>query len=676
MKKNKHIDNHTFGCEFEFADGDKKKIKVPKGFKWTTNPFTTFHNSTGEKVGLKDQFGGELNTRPVLFNEENLTELQEVVKSIENSGGQILWDMNWHIHIDIHDLDLEQCKRLYTLIYIANTYMKKGFDLPMWYQTPYLAPSITPIEYNRCMRSKSLEEFDNSFVNGSDRGYIRHYISMAQRGRIGTVEFRLYSGTFDFERFKYCILFSYNFIQFALDHNIESLRNITYSDLEKHLPINKDLVPKTTYPLLWAAEHTNNVTVIGESYKKSNVLISKIAKVSQTFEKVILVNSFLTDIEQSVTNKEVKVYTKSLFTYLIYDIILNDRKVSLSAPYEWVELEKGDKEERLAKLFLFDYIKRCKGNSEYHKAQLKDYQENYTEHIIRAKGKSAKIIERIQAKNITVVYGDVVDAIEECKQDEKSILIYQSEFNTAFKSMDNALAFYTGLLKQEIFTDYSCVDLNEVNYLLISKMKYHNYTKILRDNRTYLYSNVDTHNLNKFSGRTIKPVLYKKIPDNHNITKDSQIKFIRASMSEIDYLRAIYMKKDIMLGSAPFNYLWFVDDYLIGACMFDFSKQAGSAGDKIWMKSDFVIDSKQDKLSKLLIMVVCSKEFKEELDVRYRTDTQIITTTVFTNNPVSMKYRGVFKLDKRESGKLYYEQQAGKYKSLKEVMVEYIKKRK
>ncbi|WP_371815880.1 hypothetical protein [Flavobacterium sp. CS20] len=69
-------------------------------------------------------------------------------------------------------------------------------------------------------------------------------------------------------------------------------------------------------------------------------------------------------------------------------------------------------------------------------------------------------------------------------------------------------------------------------------------------------------------------------------------------------------------------------------------------------------------------MATTSKEFKDELDIRYRTDTQIITTTVFTNNSVSMKYRGVFKLAKREKGKLYYEQQAGRYASLKEVMIE------
>ncbi len=64
----------------------------------------------------------------------------------------------------------------------------------------------------------------------------------------------------------------------------------------------------------------------------------------------------------------------------------------------------------------------------------------------------------------------------------------------------------------------------------------------------------------------------------------------------------IYLKKDIILGSAPFCYLWFIDDYVFGASMFDFMKVDKYGTDAVSMKSDFVIDHPLQKLSKLLIM--------------------------------------------------------------------------
>ena len=58
-------------------------------------------------------------------------------------------------------------------------------------------------------------------------------------------------------------------------------------------------------------------------------------------------------------------------------------------------------------------------------------------------------------------------------------------------------------------------------------------------------------------------------------------------------------------------------------------------------------------------MGVLSSEFKDELDIRYKHECGVIATSVFTDKPVSMKYRGVFKLHERCVGKLHYIQDAG-----------------
>ena len=149
---------------------------------------------------------------------------------------------------------------------------------------------------------------------------------------------------------------------------------------------------------------------------------------------------------------------------------------------------------------------------------------------------------------------------------------------------------------------------------------------------------------------------------------------MRAGMSEIDYLRMIYLKKGIILGSAPYCYLWFIDNYVFGATMFDYVKVDKYGTDAAGMKSDFVIDHPLQKLSKLLIMGVLSTEYRDELCIRFRTDVGRIITSVFTDKPVSMKYRGVFDLDERVVGALHYSQQSGKLGTLDRIMKEFRKR--
>ena len=108
--------------------------------------------------------------------------------------------------------------------------------------------------------------------------------------------------------------------------------------------------------------------------------------------------------------------------------------------------------------------------------------------------------------------------------------------------------------------------------------------------------------------------------------------------------------------------------------MFDFLKVNKYGMGSVWMKSDFVIDHPQPKLSKLLIMGVLSEEFKAELDIRYKHECGIIATSVFTDKPVSSKYRGVFKLYERCIGKLYYIQEAGVRGKLDDILKIFVKK--
>lgn len=683
MKKGNWVEevgNSTYGFELEFADTNNADLVLPTGYGWTTNDLTRMHNSDGSAVTKTGKHGGEINTRPYKYEQDDLDELKWFIDHLRENGGYLMWNEGFDAHFYIKHLPLDVIKRLFELSYYTATHVKKIFKFANWFENKYLAPNPDYSYVRKVNAVESIEEIPAIFANGSQKGHIRFMINLVPITKIGTVEFRLFNSSWNFEEMDECIRFMYSYIDYAYKNtDVSKYKELNSVEAcEKAFNVDSNKTPNFTDPLIWAEEHTNNMTIVGEGVRKNRVVMGKIVDATKSFDTVHVVNSFFMDIEQVLCQeKSVVLYTKELFTFIAYKIILEeDFRFELKEPFEFIEIDEGTKAERLAKLYLFEQVKKCLAGNAHQSRRLNDFKTNIKSILERMVPDCQKVIDRIAGKKIQVIKGDLEDALNNTYGDDKAIVVYQSEFNQSEKSASNSLASYSGIEWQRWATFYSKLDISTVNYVVVSKNKFLGLEKVLRDGRTFVYSNVEMKTSNRYSARPNKPVMYKKIPDDHIITKKSTIKYIRASMSEIDYLRSIYLKKDILLGSAIFNYLWFVDDFLIGATMFDYSKQAQSGGDKVWMKSDFVVDSPIPKLSKLLIMAVKSKEFKEELDFKYRTCVDYITTTVFSNNSVSMKYRGVFELDKRESGKLYYDAKAGSIPSMKAVITEYLQKSK
>ncbi|HEY5497776.1 MAG TPA: hypothetical protein VIK19_05540, partial [Syntrophales bacterium] len=94
----------------------------------------------------------------------------------------------------------------------------------------------------------------------------------------------------------------------------------------------------------------------------------------------------------------------------------------------------------------------------------------------------------------------------------------------------------------------------------------------------------------------------------------------------------------------------------------------------VYMLSDFVVNSRIKRLSKLLLLVTKTKELRRMLSKKFLNSADFILTTAFTDKPVSMKYRGMYKLLKREEGFLQYVTDCGTL-SLNEVIETWKKKK-
>jgi len=675
-----YIAKRTFGFELEFADGDKNQMKLPRGYKWTDNKMTMMNNSDGSAVTHHSQFGGEINTRPYHYCEEDLQELKDFIQMMRDAGSYLMWNEGFDAHFYVKDMDLSVLKRLFALSYYTAMPIKKIFDCPEWWETKYLVPSPTWEVTKKVLESDDLEHLLKIFSNGSDRGYIRYWLNLCSIEKIGTIEFRIFNSSWDFEKVHETIKFMYSFVEYAYKHeDIEEYKSLT--TVEKCLEafhIDYSKVPQRHKPLLWAAEHSDNVTVVGTMFKKTNRMLSFIKKEAAKFDVAHVVNSYYLDIEQILTNRRIVVYTKEYFIYVLYKAIKGDiKELRFVDDYNYLDIKSDHPEEVLANIFLFNSIKKHKNSDDiYHKSLYEDfimrldyYKKKYTERY-------KKLVDTIKGKDVEVRYSaDVIDAIANCGNED--ILIYQNEFHSGMKATSNALKRcllddYGWQDRQP--TKYSAVNEDAVNYILLSQHGFMGRREVFKDQRMYIYSNISDSGDNCFNKRTIIPLQYKRLPTDYVLTKKSKLRFMRAQMGEIDYLRMIYLKKGIILGSAPFCYLWFIDGYVFGACMFDFLKVNKYGMDAVWMKSDFVIDHPIPKLSKLLIMAVLSTEFKEELEIRYKHEVGTIATSVFTDKPVSSKYRGVFTLYERAVGKLHYIQDAGNRGGIDSIMKQFVAK--
>lgn len=142
---------------------------------------------------------------------------------------------------------------------------------------------------------------------------------------------------------------------------------------------------------------------------------------------------------------------------------------------------------------------------------------------------------------------------------------------------------------------------------------------------------------------------YKLIGKDDVITEKSKIKIVQVPATIGNHYRLLWVKKARMT-SAGWSFLIFVDDKLIGAT----TLQTGQTFGHEWciIYSDPACpNSRYKRLSKLMLYVIGTKEVLNIINEISMWEHTGFTTRVFTNEPVSMKYRGIFDLHERKEDK-------------------------
>ncbi|WP_180542185.1 putative antirestriction adenine methyltransferase [Nevskia soli] len=190
------------------------------------------------------------------------------------------------------------------------------------------------------------------------------------------------------------------------------------------------------------------------------------------------------------------------------------------------------------------------------------------------------------------------------------------------------------------------------DYVLIDDVRHDEYPAVMwkRRSRTkdvILYSNLNVERVFVSQHTACTPVHYPILQDEDigAITPDSPIALKRVKGPEINYFKNQYMKKTILFTDGPFNFLLFIGGKLFGCAVITFQK---FGRDGLYILSDFVVPvDKKHRLAKLALLTLQTVEFRDAVEQILLSHVTKLTTTAFTDAPVSMKYRGIFELVKR-----------------------------
>lgn len=379
--------------------------------------------------------------------------------------------------------------------------------------------------------------------------------------------------------------------------------------------------------------------------------------------------NYTTDKVMSAMGYNVHSNDVSLYSKLIADLLLGtDTDIEVINP-ELRNVFDTWSESRYKKLAEVMFTMRVSG---FHQRK-----NNYQEEMFNAFIEQSNIyyhntIEKLEkgALNFNIksfFYGDFLDFLKSKKGKGVGISFpptYKSGYEKLFQYVEESFSYehapYNifdpkngGIVFEELLSSdeniiYSDREWRNLGEFLAGKIKLGN-----NKHPVYIYSSIKKNNHYYIERtRTIKPSNIRILPIDYEFTEDSTVSVSLCQVSDVNYYKAFYMANKVNYTTGgDLGLAFMIDGMAFGFA--SFSKQLSTL-EQIFMQSDFVANSNTQRLSKLLIMLVKSHDVQRLISRKMGNYYEGVKTTVYTQSPVSMKYRGVFDLQRRDTDRLIY----------------------
>jgi hypothetical protein len=140
-----------------------------------------------------------------------------------------------------------------------------------------------------------------------------------------------------------------------------------------------------------------------------------------------------------------------------------------------------------------------------------------------------------------------------------------------------------------------------------------------------------------------KPFAYKPV-DLKALATDSKLGVVPTPEVYLSFLREAFLKRGIAFGTGDYGVLVYIDDMLVGMISY---RKPMSGGQPLLVLTDLVI-TREGRLAKLVARLATCREVFTPLERKLLLRFPGLTTTVFSDHPESMKYRGSWKVKSRE----------------------------
>lgn len=186
-----------------------------------------------------------------------------------------------------------------------------------------------------------------------------------------------------------------------------------------------------------------------------------------------------------------------------------------------------------------------------------------------------------------------------------------------------------------------------------------------------IYSDMHSDSLGTWQVRNSKPPSLLPIEEDFKFDDNTEISIEEIGVLEARCVMDKYLSSKILkYSTANFYFLLLAGGKYFGMLGFSGS---GHVADAVLLMNDLVTNSNEKRLSKLAIMLSKTSDVKKKLERLYLREFSRIFTAVYTDKPVSMKYRGIFELAKREKGKLVYHSEF-ENRGIREVYSEWLRR--
>jgi hypothetical protein len=352
--------------------------------------------------------------------------------------------------------------------------------------------------------------------------------------------------------------------------------------------------------------------------------------------------------------------------------------------YAWLEPFLDDDRSRLASLMvLLDMLPFEKQNNAHKRRMWEQYRDAFPNLV----GATEDRLMRSTVRTTTFFAGDVFEHFKANDRPGAVFLVfaptYAGGYERLYKRLEQIIAWDapTYPMLDDSRRDDLIAWLKDRRYLWFDDRVRDDEQAVMelrsgRKKTVYLYSNLDA--TPAFFGGW-KPGELPTLPlatPKTEIRADSSITLQSIKTSDLARFKDAFLAKGIKFAAGTWAFAVMIDGVAVGFC--EFARSPFKDGE-IYVMSDFVVPhTRYPRLSKLIVMLLRSADLRRALERKNEARLHTVTTTAFTDKPVSMKYRFALDLLKRgttKDGKAFL-QYGGPFtdQSASEVLATWVKK--